>query len=149
MFEQVRLDGDRRFHELIRAVFKTGRRYRAPQLSPSLHIMDKVVDDHRQVRIELGRHFARAEKADEVMFCEVLRQSPQEEGDSAIEISGMPTIAQVASAFAGMRSRRAPGVSGLPADIFKACPVAAAYLHAPLYLKILAKRRAPVLWRGC
>ena len=149
MFAQARRDGDSCFHGLIRAVLKTGRRYRAPQLSPSLRVQDRVVNDPRQVRVELGKHFARAEKADEVQFHEVWCPQHEEHRTLTVEASGMPTLAQVASAFAGMRSRRAPGVSGLPADIFKVCPVASAQLHAPLYLKILARGRAPVLWRGC
>ena len=100
----------------------------------------------------MGRHFAQAEKAKEVPLTAVQQTQTclgWDDAADAIDVEGFPNVAQVAFAFASMRSRRAPGISGLPADIFKTCPVAALQLDTPIYLKILARKQAPVLWRGC
>ena len=149
MFGHARQEGAAQLQGLIRAVLKTGRRYRAPQTSPCLHIKDIIISDASQVKLELGRHFAKAERASEVPFCAMQQTWPQQSQEIEVDATAMPTIGQIASAFAGMRSRRAPGISGLPADVFKVCPAAAAKLHAPLYFKMLARKSAAILWRGC
>ena len=137
-FAQAQLYG------LLRAVLKTGRRYRAPALTPALRGEDRIVVEPAEVKLELDRHFAQAEKAKEVHFTAVQQTQAclgWDDAADAIDVEGCPTVAQVASALASMRSRRAPGISGLPADIFKTCPVAASQLHTPIYLKILARKR--------
>ena len=149
MVEQARSEGSRTLSNLLRAVLKTGRRYRAPSLSPCVMVEGECVENPRRVRLELGRFFADAERAQEVDFSEVVRSGVESMLDGTIDIEGFPSLAHTAEAFAAMKSRKAPGVSGIPADVFKSCPVAAARVHAPIYLKILARGRAPVIWRGC
>ena len=133
MFDQAREEGPSQLHSLLRAVLKTGRRYKVPRFSPCLRINGHIVEDPTQVKTELVRRFARAEKAEEVSFFSVQRQDSSRVSTDSVEIAGMPTVAQVASAFASMKGRKAPGIAGLPPDIFKACPVAASYLHAPIF----------------
>ena len=149
MFQQARQEGDSSLHNLIRAVLKTGRRFKAPQLSPCLNVDGKVVEHPREVKLELGRFFSLAEQGQEVEFSAVVGRAADVGQREAVDIDGFPTVAQVAHAFADMKGRRAAGLSGLPADVYKACPVTAAHLHMPLYLKVLARGQAPTLWRGC
>ena len=120
-------------------MLKTGRRYKPPRLSPCLTVNGRTVEDPQEVKLELGRFFATAEKAQEVDFVDVIGCGTAPSSDDSVDIAGFPTVAEVAEAFARMKGRRAPGLSGLPADVFKACPVAAAHLHMPVYLKILAR----------
>ena len=150
MFEQARREGSAALAGLLRAVLRTGRRYKAHRLSPCLRIGNRVVDDPQEVRHELGRHFARAEHAREVPFGEVQVDDKHDaaSGRGSIAVEGMPAVAQTALAFASMKKRRAPGLSGLPADVFQCCPVASARLHAPVFLKMLSRDQAPVIWSG-
>ena len=121
-FAQARCEGSAQLYGLLRAVLKTGRRYRAPALTRALRVEDRVVVEPAEVKLELGRHFAQAEKAKEVPFTAVQQTQAclgWDDAADAIDVEGFPNVAQIASAFASMRSRRAPGISGLPADIFK------------------------------
>ena len=113
MFEQARQDGPSQLQSLLRAVLKTGRRYRAPQLSPSLQVGEGII---------VEQHFAHVQRA----TCLI----PSAESVDDVEIEGAPTVARVASAFAAMKG------------------LASSYLHTPIFLKILARQRAPLLWRG-
>ena len=151
MFEQARHEGPHQLHSLLRAVLKTGRRYKAHQFSPCLRVEDRVIEDPTQVRLELGRHFARAERAEEVPFAQVQFSALTRESlvkHDSVDVAGVPTMAKLVSAFAAMKGRKAPGIAGLPPDIFKASPMISSYLHMPIYLKILARGRVPLLWRG-
>ena len=148
MYSQARSEGPSSLHRLLRSVLKTGRRYKAPQLAPCIKIGCDVLTDPSEARIALGRHFAAAEKAVEVSLQTIHCSGQVMPRDDFVDVAGMPSIPQVAAAFSAMKGRRAPGISGIPADVFKQSPVAAARMHMPLYLKSLARGRAPTLWRG-
>ena len=98
MFEQARQDGPSQLQSLLRAVLKTGRSYRAPQLSPCFQVGEGIIVEPDEVKLELGRHFARAEQATEQHFAHVQRATclnPLVESVDDVEIEGAPTVPEL------------------------------------------------------
>ena len=57
-------------------------------------------------------------------------------------------MAEVAQGFLRLQDNKAPGASGLPAEVYRHAAIAAAMGHAPLLAKIASRQQWPVLWRG-
>ncbi|CAE7837407.1 unnamed protein product [Symbiodinium sp. CCMP2592] len=147
-FQDAAAEGPSRKAHLIRAVLKSGRRYRPCRLSVALRIGDTITTDQDEVTQAFGQHFARAEKASTVRFSTLAQEGASLPTPQTLEATGLPSIADLAHGFACLRTRKAPGLSGLSGDFYRAAPALAACAHYPLILKMASRNRAPLLWTG-
>ena len=150
MWQDGRAQGPARFAHLVRSVTKSGRRYKPARLAITLRVDDDLVDDPSQVADIFARQFALNEHAQATTLedLQMLRASRQPRGGSYM-VEQLPSLTTLAAAFASQRSRRAPGISRLPADFYAADPLGSALVHAPLMLKALSRNQLPLLWGGC
>ena len=144
-FADARREGAEALHRLLRGVMKTGRRYRAPPVAPAIVMPDGVVAE--DACLELGKHFAADERGDVCTDLEQLRTitcaAPVE-----LQASGLPTFAQVSKAFSAMKTRKAPGPSGIPSEALSGAARQAANQYVPLVIKMAMRAQCPLLWRG-
>ena len=144
-FQDARTGGIEALHRLCRNLAKTGRRYRAPSLSPSLHLPDgSAAPDSYRV---LGDNFAAQERASHCHMKDVVTREPcyaQVDFEAAAQFN----IDTLCNAFCGLQARRAAGWSGIPVEAYKFAPLEAAHHHVPLLLKAQLRRQCPMLWRG-
>ncbi|CAE7816813.1 unnamed protein product [Symbiodinium sp. CCMP2592] len=146
-FQEAHQDGPVRLAHLIRAVLKTGRRYQAPRLAITLRQEGELITDRAEVLRRMGQHFAQAEMADSLSFASLRDQSESPDAGH-LEASSMPSVGDLAHGFASLKPRKAPGLSGLPGDFYRASPSLAAATHYPLVLKMAARGQSPLLWSG-
>ncbi|CAE7948094.1 unnamed protein product, partial [Symbiodinium sp. KB8] len=150
MWKDARGGGPAEMARLLRSVLKAGRSYKPPRAAVALNCNGHTVTDPKDVATTFGRMFAVAEQAREVDFSE-LQGCP---GAAVSErptcmVEHLPSVATVAASFASLKPRRAAGLSRIPPDFYAAAPLRSALAHIPVLLKMLARRRAPVLWGGC
>ena len=149
VFAEASKEGPARKAHLIRAVLnKSGRRYKPPQVAIVLHEDGHDLTEPAQVLKRLGQHFARAEQATEVPMCQLADEPFPDQLPAWEDAQQLPTIADLARGFAGLKRRKAPGLSGLCGDFYQAAPALAAAHHYPLVLKMAARGTAPTLWTG-
>ena len=147
MLTIARSDGD--LHGLLRSVLKTGRRYKAPPALPVLRTPNGESCQDRPAFLKcMGDHFATAERATCQNFTQLHACIASTAGLPHVQVAQLPTLESLASGFAGLKLGKAPGVSGLPAEIFCLEPFQAAKAHFPILLKTVANGRGPLLWRG-
>ena len=63
-------------------------------------------------------------------------------------LSTVPTSAEVIQFIQKAKRRKAPGLDGLPAEIYQLDPVAFAHLYLPLLMKCSIRCTEPVRWKG-
>ncbi|CAE7779683.1 unnamed protein product [Symbiodinium sp. CCMP2592] len=148
IFRDAATEGPSRKAHLIRAVLKNGRRYRPSRLSVALRSGDTITTDQEEVTQAFGQHFARAEQAATVKFSALRKAGVPLSAPQTLEATGLPSLADLAHGFACLRTRKAPGLSGLSGDFYRAAPALAARAHYPLILKMASRNRAPLLWTG-
>ena len=149
MYQDARAKGPRHLAHVLRAVLRTGRRYKAPRMAPVLEIDGQMEQDAARVALAFGDHFAKAERATSRQLQEVLLEKrAQARPAEEVDLHSAPTLAQLTRAFASMPARRAPGLSTLPPDIYCRAPLQMALAHMPLMLKLAARDVAPMLWSG-
>ena len=147
MLQQARGDGDLYHH--LRAVLKTGRRYKAPTALPALVTPDGDRCHDRDAFLQcLGLHFATAERAVAQEFSELQSEPGHIPVDEAVQVMELPTLEAYAAGFSHLKTGKASGISGLPAEVFRASPLQAARAHFPILLKSASNGRSPTLWRG-
>ncbi|CAE7716502.1 unnamed protein product, partial [Symbiodinium sp. CCMP2456] len=145
---RARKAGPKAMAAAIRAVLKHGRRYRRPQPAPTLRTENgDLVHDEADIKALFGRHFAKSERATPCSFADMACPRP-ERAPTCLVVDALPTVADLSSAFAGMRCGKAPGPTLLPAELFKAAPMEAALSVMPVLLKSQARQCFPLLWRG-
>ena len=66
----------------------------------------------------------------------------------ALDADFLPTPARLCRAFASMARHKAPGISKIGADVFRAAPHQAALAYFPLAIKTLARGAPPAQWSG-
>ena len=150
MFQEARAKGPHELARLIRAILRTGRKYKAPRAAPCIEVDGTPTSDPVLVAQAFGRHFAKAECATAQPLKE-LQQQQQHVPPTAtepVDLLEVPHLSCLAQAFATAANRRAPGLSGLPPDFYSAQPLAAARAHMPVILKMLSRGQAPTLWTG-
>ena len=147
VFQEAANTGPARKAHLIRAVLKTGRRYRPARAAIILKDGQGEVVDQEEVLQRLGEHFAKAEQAAPEQLA-ALQTVTRLDTPTRLEVGSLPTLADLARGFASLKSRKAPGISGLCADFYKAAPALAAIHHLPLVLKMASREAAPLLWSG-
>ncbi|CAE7443963.1 unnamed protein product, partial [Symbiodinium sp. CCMP2456] len=148
IFAEAAAEGPARKAQLIRAVLKTGRRYKSARTAIVLREGGQDLVDQAEVLQRLGAHFAAAEQATPLPLCALSTSTGPPERQQFLEAQELPTIADLARGFAGLKPRKAAGISGISADFYKASPARAAQHHFPVVLKMAARGQAPLLWTG-
>ena len=137
-FAAARSQGPRAFAQLLASITKKGRRFKAPKLLPPLvDDCGNVMTNKAAVLEKLGDFFATAEKAQKMTKQEYHNQaknipSPTHEPWRAADF---PHVGVLANAFRKLKNGKAPGISGLPPEVFSQASQQAAMAFFPLFLK--------------
>ena len=147
--EAARDAGPAEFAHRIRALLRTGRKFRPPPLLPALTAEPNRPCLREEVQDTFARHFASAERAS-CVEADVLVQEAAIDTLPALAWDGtaLPTIADLTRGFASLKRAKAPGPSGIPAEIFLASPLLAAIRYWPVLAKELVRDKTAMQWRG-
>ena len=148
MNERARADGPAQFAHRLRAILRTGRKFKTPLVLPLMENADGFVVGREAVLHELGTFFADAERADEMDIPNMLASRQPAPPAGCLETVGVPSIPALASAFASQPRHKAPGLSAIPADFYRVSPIDSAALFLPVLLKAVTRGEAPWQWTG-
>ena len=130
-------------------ILRTGRRYRAPALLPCLSDEPEQPMEKDHVADSFGLYFAQAERATPVPVEQLTAACRQSEPiATVIRGSELPSLASLASGFASLQTGKAAGLSGLPPEVYRACPLRQAILYYPVVCKLFLRDPSPFQWRG-
>ena len=150
-FAEARDQGAAPMATLIRGILRTGKRFRSPKLSPCLTVEDGTfeADPDKTLHI-LGAHFATNEQG-------VLRRQskvehevqpvPPLDAQQVQELQTLPSFVEVAEAFRSMKTGKAPGLAGIPSEVFSQMALQSAQIFYPIMLKMALGGVAPKAWR--
>ena len=147
-FHQARDAGPREFAFKLRAVLRTGRRFRAPPLVPVLRAEGEDQIGREAVLDSFARHFASPERATATDLWNLVKSRGGERPVQCLEGEKLPSLVQLAGAFAALKPGKAPGVSQLPSELFRIDPCQSALLFWPVMLKATVRDPFPMQWRG-
>ncbi|CAE7475133.1 CACNA1S [Symbiodinium sp. CCMP2456] len=140
--------GTREFAYKLRAVLRTGRRFRSPPLVPVFNREDGVTAGREPVLDAFADFFSRPERARPVarqsLYSSQNSPNPQQLRDA----SDMPSVVQLSSAIARLKRGKAPGISKIPAEVLQSSPLASAKAIWPVMAKALTRDPMPFQWRG-
>ncbi|CAE7858178.1 unnamed protein product [Symbiodinium microadriaticum] len=147
-YQQAREAGPREFAFKLRAVLRTGRRFRAPPLVPVLKVEGDAKVGRPAVLDAFAEHFAAPERASPVGLQQLSATNARR--GPAIQLDGerIPSLVQLAGSFAKLKSGKAPGISRLPSELFKLAPCASARIFWPVMMKSIIRDPFPMQWRG-
>ncbi|CAE6935081.1 unnamed protein product, partial [Symbiodinium sp. KB8] len=147
--ETARGQGPAEFAHSIRAILRNGRRFRAPQLLHQISDGASTASCEEEILALLGEHFAKPERARQTsggelaaLFNEV--QPPV----CKVDMTSLPSVAEIASATLALKKGKAPGVSGVPAELFQADAMATAALLFPILAKSVMRCSGPLQHNG-
>ena len=147
--QEAKAAGPAELAQLLRSVLKQGRRYRPPRVSPAIATESHLEVDPSAVTDLLEASFARPEQGQYRTIAEIVRSSDAvAPPGNAIEVVNLPSVADLTTAFLSLRTGKAPGLSTIPAEVYKYGAVTAAHLHFPLVLKSAVTGVTPFLWKG-
>ena len=121
-FQQARSSGPREFAFKLRAVLRTGRRFRAPPLVPILRTKEGQKVGREDVLDSVAAHFAEPERAAPTDLWHLVRSKREHAGSIRLEGEKLPSVVQLAGAFAALKTGKASGVSQLPSELFRVDP---------------------------
>ena len=144
--------GGAHFAFRIRALLRSGRKFKAPALlpliAPGTH---NQAAGQTQVLFAMGSHYAAAEGG----VCSTTTASlayrashPVAAPAHPINALQMPSMAQFTRALAGIKCGRAPGISGIHPEVYRMCPHLAAMVLHPVHCKAIAHGCMPLQWVG-
>ena len=139
--------GPAALYSALRGVMKVGRRYKAPQALPALASAGNILCDPDEIRAALTQHFAQPEHGHETAVSSLVHCEPVQD-NCVIDALALPTLADVIQGWLSLKDGKAAGISGIPAEVYRYAPLAAAECHAPLLVKMAIRRHWPVIWRG-
>ena len=145
----ARKDGPEALAKAMRAVLKTGRKYRAPKVAAPLRVDGVSVVDKVEQLVLLEEHFALPENGSKTTVAELLEVgSACAVGVGDLDGKDMLTMAELTAGFLKLKPNRAAGMSTIPAEAYSGAASAAAAAHWPVLLKAYQAGRLPLLWRG-
>ena len=145
--QTARREGPEAMATAIRSVLRHGRRFKTPRPAITLHVQGETVTSEADVMRAFGQSFAEAEQATCCDFSDLVAPSAPVLPASLV-IRDTPTLVALAGAFSALKIGKAPGLTALPAELFKAAPLEAAVQYMPVMLKAQAMQIFPVIWRG-
>ena len=141
--------GPAQFAFFLRALTRQGRKFRPPAVLRPLCLPSGETLGRAALQDALGEHFAAAERAQAVDVATLLRDFNHRGVPAApITASELPSLPALASGFAQLQRHRAPGLSGLPPDVFRQQPVLAALTVFPIVIKTFARGHVPAQYAG-
>ena len=147
--QAARSAGPSAFAHKLRAILRTGRRYRAPPLLPCLSDEANCPMTKDAVADSFGAYFAKAERAKPQPIADLLQLSCQARPvEGCLQGKNLPCLAELAAGFASLQKGRAPGLSGLVPEVFRSNPLMLAIHYYPVMCKLLLRDPAPFQWRG-
>ncbi|CAE7243520.1 unnamed protein product, partial [Symbiodinium necroappetens] len=147
--QEARSAGPSTFAHKLRAILRTGRRYRAPPLLPCLSDEPECPMTKDAVADSFGAYFAKAERAKSQPVAALLQRSCQARPvEGCLTGKNLPCLAELAAGFASLQNGRAPGLSGLVPEVFRSNPLMLAIHYYPVMCKLLLRDPAPFQWRG-
>ncbi|CAE7405639.1 unnamed protein product, partial [Symbiodinium sp. CCMP2456] len=142
--EQSRQAGPAEFAHRMRAILRTGRKFRPPPLLPALTKEPEAPCLADDVKDTFAKHFAIAERAVETevqgLNTEVSVACPGNRHDG----TAVPSIAALTNGFASLKRSKAAGLSGLPSEAFLGAPLTAALRYWPAIAKELLRDRTAI-----
>ena len=141
--QQARDLGSAHFAHRIRSVLRTGRKFKAPALLPTLfpHTGAEAAGQEA-VMHAMGTHYALAERASESTTTAHLSrrcEAPTCPLDAMLVAQDMPSLPALARSIAGIQCRKAGGISGIPPDVYRLAPHLSAIALFPIYSKLVAQ----------
>ena len=120
---QARDLGSAQFAFRIRALLRTGRKFKAPSMLPVLRTEDGAEACGRdEVLLGLGRHYAKAERGTVSTAAQcVAARAGQAVAllTHPLQASELPSLAATARAMASLKCGRASGIAGLPPEVYR------------------------------
>ncbi|CAE7526474.1 unnamed protein product [Symbiodinium natans] len=110
-------------------------------------ILDRNGHVVQDANLELGRHFAKDERGE---LCVNTAELETARCTTSTNINGeeMVTFASLSKAFGSLKTKRAPGPSGIPPEAFAGAAREAAVQYHPLAVKMAVRAQCPTAWRG-
>ena len=147
--EASREAGPAEFAHRLRAILRTGRKFRPPPLLPALMAEAGSPCLIEDVQDTFAEHFASAERASKAEATELAQEdeckaTPTPTWDG----TALPTIADLTRGFATLKRAKAPGPSGIPSEVYLASPLLSALRYWPVLAKELLRDKAAMQWRG-
>ena len=147
--ENARDQGTAAFAYSIRAILRTGRRFRAPQLLHQISDGASTASCEEEILALLGRHFAKPERARQTSGSELAALFNEVQPLARkVDMSSLPSVAEIASATLALKRGKAPGVSGVPAELFQADAMQTAALLFPILAKSIVRCSGPLQHNG-
>ncbi|CAE7586002.1 CACNA1S [Symbiodinium sp. CCMP2592] len=145
----ARDQGPREFSHKLRAVLRTGRKFRSPPLLPVIHSSSGECAGREDVLDEFARFFATPERARPVSIrCLLDRAAEADPAPVPLDGESLPSVVQLAAAFGQLKPNKAPGISQLPSEVFRADPMASARAVWPILAKATVRDGFPFQWKG-
>ena len=148
--QTARDTGTAAFAHQIRSILRTGRKFKPPPLLPALVTDQGICHSSSEVKAALGAFFALAERGQKVTVEPFLAEAActHVHPCSSYDGAAVPSIVELSAAFGQLARGKAPGLSGLPADLFRMAPQASAVAIWPIVAKALTSGRHPLQWTG-
>ena len=150
--QQSRDLGSAHFAHRIRAILRSGRKFKAQTMLPALRLQaGGEAVGKEDVLHAMGSHYAAAERAQEVTVDQCLERRaarPVVPPTEAIQADHVPSLPAIARAIATSACRKAAGVSGVPPDVYRLAPHLAAVALFPIHCKLLLQGVCPIQWSG-
>ena len=149
VFREARDKGPAALYGALRGVMKVGRRYKPPRVLPALHVDGQTLADPRDIKQALINHFVAPEHGTPATISDVSDRGAAAQGAlHVVSLDQLPSLSDIIQGFLALQDTKAPGASGIPAEVYRHCAIHAAISHAPVLLKIASRQQWPLLWRG-
>ena len=116
-FQEARHIGPDGLASLLRGILKTGRSYKPARMAAAISTEHGLATSPSAVADLFGQHFAQAERACPTNW-DHLRRVPAVASSASVDLQQVPAVSELARSFASLKRNKAPGLLGLPAEIY-------------------------------